>query len=39
VDSTRESEPRPWGALLLILIYLLLVAVFWVNTYLRVWRS
>ena len=26
-------------ALLLILIYLLVLAVFWTNTYLRIWRS
>ena len=38
-DDARDDEPRPWGALLLILIYLLVLAVFWTNTYLRIWRS
>jgi hypothetical protein len=38
-DSASESEPRPRGALVLILIYLLILAAFWVNTYLRIWRS
>jgi hypothetical protein len=38
-DSVPDDEPRPWGALLLILIYLLVLAVFWTNTYLRIWRS
>jgi Cytochrome c oxidase subunit IIa family len=38
-DDTSESEPRPRGALVLILIYLLVIAAFWLNTYLRIWRS
>jgi hypothetical protein len=38
-DNASESEPRPRGALVLILIYLLILAAFWVNTYLRIWRS
>jgi hypothetical protein len=38
-DNAYESEPRPRGALLLILIYLLILAAFWINTYLRIWRS
>jgi hypothetical protein len=38
-DPVHDEEPRPRGALLLILIYLLLLAVFWTNTYLRIWRS
>jgi hypothetical protein len=38
-DDAHDSEPRPRGALLLILIYLLVIAAFWVNTYLRLWRS
>ena len=38
-DNTHDDEPRPTGALLLILIYLLVLAAFWVNTYLRIWRS
>ena len=38
-DDARDDEPRPWGALLLILIYLFVLAVFWTNTYLRIWRS
>ena len=32
----RENE-HPKGALLFILIYLLLVVVFWLNTYMRLW--
>jgi hypothetical protein len=38
-DDARDDEPRPRGALLLILIYLLVLAAFWINTYLRIWRS
>jgi hypothetical protein len=37
--NANDDEPRPRGALLLILIYLLVLAAFWVNTYLRIWRS
>ncbi len=32
----RENE-HPRGALLFILIYLVLIVAFWVNTYLRLW--
>jgi hypothetical protein len=32
----NENE-HPRGALLFILIYLVLIVVFWVNTYLRLW--
>lgn len=35
-NGGAEHEP-PRGALLFILVYLLVVAVFWVNTYLRLW--
>jgi hypothetical protein len=38
-ESTGEHEPQPRGALLLILIYLAILAAFWINTYLRIWRS
>ena len=38
-ENAHEDEPRPRGALLLILIYLAILAVFWLNTYLRIWRS
>jgi Cytochrome c oxidase subunit IIa family len=38
-DDAYEGEPRPRGALLLILVYLVILAVFWINTYLRIWRS
>jgi hypothetical protein len=38
-DNEYETEPRPRGALLLILIYLVILAAFWINTYLRIWRS
>lgn len=39
-----EREPgnqheNPRGALLFILIYLALLAAFWINAYLRIWRS
>jgi hypothetical protein len=38
-EPTNEDEPQPHGALLLILIYLAVLAAFWINTYLRIWRS
>lgn len=38
-ESANEHEPQPRGALLLILIYLAILAAFWINTYLRIWRS
>jgi hypothetical protein len=38
-DQMHDDEPRPRGALLLILIYLVILAAFWINTYLRIWRS
>ncbi len=38
-DKASDDEPRPRGALLLIMIYLALLAAFWLNTYLRIWRS
>jgi Cytochrome c oxidase subunit IIa family len=38
-ENAHEDEPRPRGALLLILIYLAILAAFWLNTYLRIWRS
>lgn len=31
------AEEHPRGALVFILIYLLVVVLFWVNTYLRLW--
>ncbi len=34
-QSSEEEHPR--SALLFILIYLALIVVFWVNTYLRLW--
>jgi hypothetical protein len=34
-----EEEEHPKGALLLILLYLVVLALFWLNTYLRIWRS
>ncbi|HET9926895.1 MAG TPA: hypothetical protein VFS98_22470 [Methylomirabilota bacterium] len=33
----EEEEQHPRGALVFILIYLLVVVLFWVNTYLRLW--
>lgn len=38
-DPVDEHEHQPRGALLLILIYLAILAAFWINTYLRIWRS
>jgi hypothetical protein len=38
-EYRNESEPQPRGALLLILIYLTILVAFWINTYLRIWRS
>ncbi len=32
-----EENDHPKGALLFILIFLVIVVVFWVNTYLRLW--
>ena len=38
-ESSHDDEPRPRGALIFILIYLAVLAGFWLNTYLRIWRS
>lgn len=38
-EPAHDDEPQPRGALLLILIYLAVLAAFWINTYLRIWRS
>jgi hypothetical protein len=38
-ESNGGDEPRPRGALVLIMIYLAVLAAFWLNTYLRIWRS
>jgi hypothetical protein len=38
-DNAHHDEPRPRGALVLIMIYLFVLAAFWLNTYLRIWRS
>jgi hypothetical protein len=38
-ENPGDDEPRPRGALLLIMIFLLVLAAFWLNTYLRIWRS
>jgi hypothetical protein len=35
----HEGAHQPRGALLFILIYLAILAAFWLNTYLRIWRS
>ncbi len=32
-----ENDEHPRGALLFILIFLLLVVGFWINTYMRLW--
>ena len=38
-DKSRVDAPEehPWGALAFILIYLVIIVAFWVNTYLRLW--
>jgi hypothetical protein len=36
-DRVEENEAHPRGALVFILIYLVIIVVFWVNTYLRLW--
>ena len=36
-DRVEGEEQHPRGALVFILIYLLVVVLFWVNTYLRLW--
>jgi hypothetical protein len=36
-DRAHEEEAAPRGALLFILVYLLIVVLFWINTYLRLW--
>ena len=38
-QDSNGAEPRPRGALVLIMIYLAVLAAFWLNTYLRIWRS
>jgi hypothetical protein len=38
-ENGNGDEPRPRGALILITIYLAVLAAFWLNTYLRIWRS
>jgi cytochrome c1 len=38
-ENPSDEEPRPRGALVLIMIYLVVLAAFWLNTYLRIWRS
>jgi hypothetical protein len=37
-EPGAEHE-NPKGALLFILVYLALLAAFWLNAYLRIWRS
>jgi hypothetical protein len=38
-ENPNENGLQPRGALLFILIYLGILAGFWINTYLRIWRS
>ena len=37
--ETGHQHENPRGALLFIQIYLALLAAFWINAYLRIWRS
>ena len=34
-----DEQQNPRGTLLLILIYLAVLAAFWINAYFRIWRS
>ncbi len=34
-----DAHGNPKGTLLFILVYLVLLAAFWINAYLRIWRS
>ena len=36
-DRADAPEEHPRGALVFILIYLVIIVCFWVNTYLRLW--
>ena len=36
-DGVDAPEAHPRGALVFILIYLVIIVCFWVNTYLRLW--
>ena len=36
-NQAEEPEEHPRGALTFILIYLVVIVFFWVNTYLRLW--
>jgi hypothetical protein len=36
-DPARHEDEHPRGALVFILVYLLIIVVFWLNTYLRLW--
>jgi hypothetical protein len=36
-EERVEGEEHPRGALAFILIYLVVIVLFWINTYLRLW--
>ena len=36
-DRASEPEEHPRGALAFILVYLVIIVAFWLNTYLRLW--
>jgi uncharacterized RDD family membrane protein YckC len=36
-NPAEREEEHPRGALVFILVYLLIIVVFWLNTYLRLW--
>jgi hypothetical protein len=38
-EPLAEEQAHPRGALVFILVYLVLLAVFWTNAYLRLWRG
>jgi hypothetical protein len=39
MDEPGDGHENPRGTLLFILVYLAILAAFWINAYLRIWRS
>jgi hypothetical protein len=39
MEPEPDEPEHPRGALLLILVYLVVLGLFWLNAYLRIWRS
>jgi hypothetical protein len=36
-EARMEDDEHPKGALLFILVFLVVVVLFWINTYMRLW--